>query len=218
MVTMEFQGIKGSIFRFSEYVMMIAYLNVLWIMFTLLGGVILGIHPATTALFTGLKRWREEGLDQVTFQHFKKDFKQSFKGSNVLGIFITVLVALLLFNGMLVYTNKEVIHPALIVVYMISMLLATVLLLYVYPVYIHYKMPAKTTITYALIIGMAHPFVTILLVIMTLLFGIVIYSTAGLSIFFGVSVIAFFIMKFSLKVFNKLEEKSILKSKAELSA
>lgn len=212
MLNMEFKGIKGSIFRFSEYVMIIAYLNVLWVVFTLLGGIILGIHPATAALFSSLKRWREDDIDQVNFKSFKEDFKQAFKSSNVLGIFITVLVGLLLFNGMIVYTNQAVIHPVLIVLFMISVLLATVLLLYVYPVYVYFKRPAKTTIVYALIIGMAHPLITIMLVVFASLLAIVIYSTSGLSIFFGVSVIAFLIMKFSLGIFTKLEEKAILKT------
>lgn len=204
---MEFDGIKGKLYRMSEYVMAIAYLNILWILFTLVGGVILGIHPATAAMFKSLKEWRDDEADSVSFTNFKNDFKAQFKHANILGVFLNILIFMVAFNGMLVYTNREIIHPALMVVYIVSVVLATVILLFAYPVHVYYKNDTKTTFVYSLIVGMSHPFTTIVLLVLSLLIAITIYSTSGLPLFFGISLSAFIIMKFTYRVFSKMDEK-----------
>lgn len=206
---MEFKGYKGKLYEVSEYITTIAYLNLLWLFFTLIGGVILGIHPATAALFIALRRCRKEDVYTVDFKSFKQDFKHEFKKANILGVYITGVLALLVVNGALLFTNEAIVHPVIGVVYVLSIVLSTILLIYVYAVYEYFDKPAHTIITYAIIIGMANPLVTVPLILLVLLLSAAIYSTSGLPLFFGVSATAFVIVKYVSGILTRLENKAL---------
>lgn len=201
-------GYKGKLYRVSEFIATMAYLNILWIFFTFLGGVVLGIHPATIALFTNLKRWREKGIELVSYKQFKQDFKQEFKKANILGLFLNILIMLTVVNGILLYLTYSSISPILFILFVISVFLVVVLLLYVYATYVYFKAPVITTIVYSIVIGMAHPWTTFLIIVFTFLIAVVIYSTSGLPIFFGVSAISYVIIKYACKVFTKIDRKT----------
>ncbi len=206
---MELNGIKGKLYNVSQAIMTIAYLNLLWMIFTLLGGIILGIHPSTVALFSALKTWREKSVEAVNFKMYKEFYKREFKRSNLLGIFINILVVLSIYNGLLVYINRFNIHLALIVCYIVSIVLLVVLLIYIYPVYVLFDKKLSDTFTYSIIIGMANPFTTLLILVLVFLLGVAIYSTAGLPMFFGVSAISYVIVKYTMDIYHKIIKKSI---------
>lgn len=209
---MEFKGVKGKLYRLSEFIMAIAYLNILWIIFTLFGGIILGIHPASIALVACIKDWRENDVEQVNFRNFKENFKKEFKQANILGIFITLLVSVSVINGSFVYANRAIVHPVLTMTFMIAVIVLMVLLIYVYPVYVYFRKSTVTTIVYSITIGMAHPFMTFMILVFVSLLFIGIYSTSGLALFFGVSALAYVIVKYTCKVFETLTLKSAEKA------
>ncbi|MGM0523414.1 MAG: YesL family protein [Bacillota bacterium] len=210
---MGFKGYKGKLYEVSEYITTLAYLNLLWLFFTLIGGVILGIHPATATLFITLRRCRKEDVYAVDFKSFKRDFKNEFKKANVIGVYLTGVLALLVVNGALLFTNEAIVHPVIAVVYVLSIVLAIILLIYVYAVYEYFDKPAHTIIAYAIIIGMANPLVTVPLILLVMLLSAAIYSTSGLPIFFGVSATAFVIVKYASGIFLRLENKALATDK-----
>lgn len=214
---MELTGIKGSLYRFSQIIMTIAYLNFLWVLFTLLGGIILGIHPSTVALFSSLKIWREKSIEEVNFKMYKEYYKREFKRSNILGVFVNILVILSIYNGVIVYINRSHIHPALTVCYMVSIVLLAVLLIYIYPVYVLFNKKITDTFTYSLIIGMANPFTTLLILVLVFLLSVAIYSTSGLPIFFGVSATSYVIVKFTMNIYHKMKDKLAESSSSKTS-
>lgn len=206
---MELTGLKAKLYQVSEFIMMIAYLNILWIIFTLFGGIVLGIHPATVALFSCIKQWRETDHSKVTFSNFKEVFKSEFKKANILGGFITVLVFLGVFNGAFIIANRALLHPLLTIIYFIGMFFLVVLLIYIYPVYVYFGKSVITTIVYSVTIGMAHPIVTTITIIFVALLSIAFFSTPGLPMFFGISAAAYVVMKYTVKIFDDLKFKAL---------
>lgn len=206
---MNLKGIKGRLYDFGEFVTALAYLNFLWVLFTLFGGVVLGIHPATAALFASLRKWKVDGIYTIGFKEFKNEFKKEFKESNILGAYLTVILVVLIFNGFLIFLNQSMVNMFLSVVYFLSVVLTMILFIYVYAVYDHFETKAVTTIVYSVVIGMANPLVTIKLFLLVFLLGIAIYSTAGVPIFFGISAISYVIMNNARRIFIKLESQSM---------
>ncbi|MBJ4025770.1 DUF624 domain-containing protein [Salmonella enterica subsp. enterica serovar Derby] len=49
--------LANGFYRFCEWLMRLAYLNLLWIGFTLAGAVIFGLAPATAAMFAVTRQW-----------------------------------------------------------------------------------------------------------------------------------------------------------------
>ncbi|WP_307323594.1 YesL family protein [Evansella vedderi] len=203
---MTMSGFNEKLYSFCEKVMLLAYLNILWVVFSLVGGVLFGIYPSTIALFSLMKTWREGNSDKVCFQEYKRIFKSQFISGNRLGVYITILLGIMMLNGILLYFNQSTAKPLLFVLFIISFVLTVVLMLYVFPVYVYFRTVPTNTLVYALIIGMAHPLRTLYLSIISFLILVVVYSTAGLPIFFGVSVVAFIAMKSILPTLVKMEE------------
>ena len=59
-----------------------AYANALWVLFSLLGLIVLGIAPATVALFSITKDWAKKDWDQPVFQTFWQTYKTEFFRAN----------------------------------------------------------------------------------------------------------------------------------------
>lgn len=86
-----YTGIMGGFYRISEWIMRFAYVNILWIAFTLIGLVFLGFFPATASLFAVVRKWIQGNNEVPIFSFFWTNYKSSFLKSNILGISIVII-------------------------------------------------------------------------------------------------------------------------------
>src|SRR5699024_9196563 len=99
---MNYNGFWPAVNSILEWVMWVAYLNLIWILFTIMGLVIFGWCPATTALYsTWRKLLREDGQIKV-FKEFSKAFNQNFLNSNIMNIII-ILWGTIILTGYLFF-------------------------------------------------------------------------------------------------------------------
>src|SRR5690625_677721 len=77
--------IVHSLDRYLKVILQMAWLNVLWFIFTLLGLVIGGVFPATTSAMSVAQKWLQDGKINSTYPTFKKTYKTEFKKSNFIG-------------------------------------------------------------------------------------------------------------------------------------
>lgn len=205
---MEVKGIMGGVHTISVRIMNLAYWNLLWIGFTLLGAVILGVLPATVALYTVMKKdIRAEKDAPSDFKVFRKAYSSNFFRANGLGI-------LLFIGGGLLYTyfhNLHVIQDSYAIVfhillYMLAIIYAMIML-FIFPAYVSYGNSVFQYIKNAVIIGLSYPHYVILMAfILSVIFTILLISSA-LLLFFGISVLAYINMKISAKVFYLIEQR-----------
>lgn len=205
---MEIKGMMGGFHRLSERIMHLAYWNLLWIGFTLLGAVILGVLPATVALYTIMRKHINDDKDVPSdFRLFRKAYSTNFFRANGLGL-------LLFIGGGLLYTyfhNLHVIQDSYaiifhILLYMLAIIYAMIML-FIFPAYVSYGNSVFQSIKNALIIGLSYPHYAILMAfILSVIFTLSLISSA-LLLFFGVSVLAYIHMKLSAKVFSLIEER-----------
>src|SRR5690625_6922967 len=81
----------GRVFRWCEGIMRLAYVNLLWILFTILGLGIFGIFPATIALFAVTRKWVMGDRDIPVFSTFWQTFRKEFLKSTLLGWVLFVI-------------------------------------------------------------------------------------------------------------------------------
>ncbi len=81
---------SGGIFSFCNWFYRLAYLNILWIGFTLLGAVIFGFFPASVALLSVLRQLLQK-KEPVIFSAFWGYYKQEFKNSNKIGLIVGII-------------------------------------------------------------------------------------------------------------------------------
>ncbi|KPC99770.1 hypothetical protein LR69_02006 [Geobacillus sp. BCO2] len=83
----------------------------------------------------------------------------------------------------------------------------TVTLLYVFPIYVHYELRFWQYIKYAFFIGMANPFMTLVMLISVGVLFVLLMYIPGLIPFFSISSLALVVMSGALRVFRKTEER-----------
>jgi uncharacterized membrane protein YesL len=196
------EGFMKGILSVSEWIMRLMYVNILWIVFTLLGLVILGFFPATTAMFAVVRKWvMKEELP--VFKTFWTTYKSEFLRSNLLGLLIFVF-------GFFMYSNIKIVEsttvPLLKLVYIpnvISILIYSLTLLYIFPVLVHFDVGLKDVVKNAIVLMTVNPIATFTMAVLTSFFYFILYQFPGLIPFFSGSVPTFLLMFFCSHVFTK---------------
>ncbi|MCP3741531.1 YesL family protein [Rossellomorea sp. BNER] len=201
-------GLMERFYRFSEIIMKIALFQILWFVFSLCGLFILGIMPATIGLYTVIRKWLMGNEDNRSLvKVYWSTFQKEFWKANALGFALFSISFLLYLNFSLIKFTEGIFHISLLVGVCTLSILFIILLIYFFPVYVHFNLKKWTQyFTMSLLIGISFPFHTI-----AMLFGIVaIYMLfmwiPGLIPFFSVSMFALLFMWMALKVFKKMQD------------
>jgi uncharacterized membrane protein YesL len=206
---MQMGFVVGGIFRFSEWAMKLAYLNFLWIVFTILGLGVFGIMPATVATFTIARKWLKLEEDIPIGRTFFSTYKKEFLKSNVIGFILGIA-------GMILYVNYQyinvidnpIIHIVIVSFIFMMSIFYGILILYIVPVYVHFDLKLSQYFKYALMIGIMKIPLTILMVITIYLLYLFLVFIPGLIPLFVVSMLALVIMGFSYYAFLLIEKQS----------
>lgn len=210
---MELDGMTGRFFRICEIISKLAYLNILWIFFTILGVGIFGFIPATVALFAIVRKWVMRDTDVSIFTTFWKIFRQEFLKSSMLGGSL-LLIGYILYIDFL-YLPSDGLFALVRFGLMVVALLYIIVLLYIFPLFVHYEWKNRLYIKYALVLGASHPHYTLLMIIGI---GIVYYASVnipGIIPFFSISLLAYIIMWTSYQVIRKIEATQIIDEENE---
>src|SRR5699024_7678983 len=139
----------------SRWVVKLAYLNILWFLFCIAGGVILGWAPATVGVFTILKKWDEEGHIPI-FSTFFYTYKKAFIKSNISGLAIELLAIIFMYNF-----------------YIICLTIDILLIIFLVNFYIFFKQP-NTNISRFFLIGNG-TLITMFILSLTIFFPIYVH-------------------------------------------
>ncbi|KAA0550187.1 DUF624 domain-containing protein [Bacillus sp. BGMRC 2118] len=82
--------IGTSLYRACEWIMKFAYLNILWVVFSLVGLLVLGLFPSTTAMLAVCRKWIMKQPDIPIFKTFWETYKKDWIISNIIGAVLIV--------------------------------------------------------------------------------------------------------------------------------
>lgn len=198
-----FEGIN----RIADIIFFLAYVNFLWLVFTVAGLVILGLFPATIAMLSVIRK-RIMGKEVATFSFFWSIYKKEFVRGNILG-YIVLIVS---YSFYVEYTLINSIDHAFLNYFMypfITLNLFFVLtVIYLLPVYVHYELKLIRVIKNAFFIMLVNPFTTITAFIGILVISYLLITFPFIAFFFGGSILAYFVMFVSMHAFSKNESMS----------
>jgi uncharacterized membrane protein YesL len=207
------KGLMGGFYRISEWIMRLAYVNLLWILFTLLGGIVLGIMPATVSLFTITRKWIMGEVDCEVFKLFWKTYKRNLIKANMLGIFLVAAgFALFLYYQSLQILPEQLSQILQVFFYSILLILG-VIVAFIFPIFVHFHVRFAHYYKNALIIGLSFPHFAALMLFILSVFYVAYQFFPVLALFFGVSAPAYLLMVISYIVFKKIEDKQSKNSK-----
>ncbi|MFI8687577.1 YesL family protein [Rossellomorea sp. NPDC077527] len=184
----------------------LAYMNILWIFFTLLGLVGFGFFPATVSLFTIGRKWLMGEEPLPIFHTFWHTYKREFIKSNGFSLIFIVIGYVLYYDFTFVGMNSGKL-TFLVPVLVLILIAYIITLLFFFPVYVHFDLTFWKTLKQTLLIAWTSPFEAFQIVLACgLLYGAV-NLLPGIVPFFTGSVLSMIVMWISLKAFEKIEKK-----------
>ncbi len=203
---MEMKGMLSGIYRISEKVMLIAYTNILWILFSLLGFVLIGIMPATVAMFAVMRKLiREE--EQVSISSlFWNKYKDEFVKANLYGYLLLIVGAVFVMDVMLFQSLDGLPFMLLSILSVGLLLVFLAVVLYFIPLYVHYDLPFFQYIKTAFLLTFTYPIQTFIMIASGAVIGFILLLLPGSLFFFSGSLYCFIVTKTALKVFAHVEE------------
>lgn len=171
-------------------------LNILWVCTSLLGGIIVGIFPATSALFSVLKQLIIKDEDLPLVKNFFIEFKKDFIKSNILGYLITIIGFILYMDfRVLQILNHELLQLTLFTLTAVITFMYILITLYIFPVFVHFDLKFWHYPKYALILAIGKPFHTLIMGAGLAVILFLYINFPVLIIIFGISLISYVIMK-----------------------
>ena len=197
----------NGFYRLAEWITRFAYVNLLWITFTIFGLVVFGFMPATVSMFAVVRRWVQGDQDIKIFNTFWESYRKEFFKANIIGYILLIIgyvlsieLKILRASDQLMYLIASYGVIAVIVLYLI-------VLMYFFPIFVHFNLKSSEYLKWPFIIGIIHPILTIfLLVILGVLYYITVQNLPILLFLFGGSVTAFILTWGASQTFSKFEK------------
>ncbi|MEH7180079.1 YesL family protein [Neobacillus vireti] len=194
----------------TEWIAKFAYINLLWIGFTLLGLVILGFFPATISLFTIIRKWMLGEGDIPIFRTFWKTYKSEFLRSNGLGLLVAFVSGLIILD-LVFMKNLGNDFMSVIQIPLYMFIFAVVMtMLYLIPVYVHYELKLIQIVKNSFLMMLINPLENLVMLSGMAAMFFVVKFVPGLGFFFGGSISAAIIMASGYLAFNKVDKKKQL--------
>ena len=196
---------SSAFYSFFEWVTKLALLNLFWLLFSLVGGILLGVFPSTLAMFAVIRQWLQGDTQLSIRKSFWRYYKADFWKGNGLGACLSILIGL---TSLDLFYIKQM-HPAhwTYIPLFAFILLIGLLFLYIFPTFVHFEINLSTVFKNSFLIMLLSPLTTIMMVICLTSFYFIMKLLPALAFIFGGSATAFILMWLSLHAFSKVTRK-----------
>lgn len=148
-----------------EWTPRLLWLNLLWIGGSILGGLVLGVCPATAAMFAVVRTWVRRAEPAPTLRTFSRTYRQGFWQANLVGLVMAAAAAALIVDLRAVPRMRGgALAPPLEAALALLSLAYCVVLVNVWPVFVHFHSGSLGHLRLAFLVGLAHPLRTLLMI------------------------------------------------------
>ncbi|MFG6117926.1 YesL family protein [Thalassobacillus sp. B23F22_16] len=205
MVEKQWMGTLNNIFIWFAN---IAYLNILWLFFTILGLVVAGIGPSTVALFSVIRQLLPKDSEVKITKTFLYYYKRAFIQANLLFYTMLLIGAIIAVDLYFLYQVDNIWANVFQFLLLIISIFYIVTIIYLVPVYVHYDLSFMQYFKQAVLVSFLKPFYTLFIILSLILCYFIFIYLPPLLIFLSVSLPAFFIAATANHLFYKIEMKS----------
>lgn len=198
------KGWMGVLYRIAEYIMLLAYANLLWILFTLMGAIVFGAFPSTAALYTVMRKWIMKEEDVAVWKTFWNTFRAELFKANAAGYLFLVVGFIIYIDLKFFQSQGSLIALTLSYFFVILFILYLIMCLFFFPVFVHYELKTLQYLKQTFFIVMLRPLEAILAVAGSIAVYYVMLISPGLIPFFSMSLTAYIITWFASRAFTKL--------------
>lgn len=200
------RGRFGDLYKICEWIMRLAYVNILWFLFTALGLIIFGFFPATASMFSVIRKWLRKEYDIPVFRLFWNTYRKEFVKLNGFGLIFLVIGIILFIDFRYFQMQSGLFYLVLTYVIGIMGLLYCGALLFFFPIYVHFNLKFKQYLKYSFLIPFSRPLELLFMGTGTVFISFVLHHFPGLIPFFGGSLVGMLLMFYGLRAFEKLQK------------
>ncbi|MFW5996037.1 MAG: YesL family protein [Halanaerobiaceae bacterium] len=197
----------SKLFRFFDWIYRVVIINLLWLLFSVLGLVIFGIGPATAASFYIYREFIRGNEGFSTYRVFWQKYKSYFFRVNILTI-------IMLLTGAILYLDLEFFFSQKPPLYYISYLflgfsfIYIIIFIHLYPIYTKYEdLGVKDQFRNTFFYSFLNPFYTLLIFFATIIIPILFLSFPGTILFGFPSSLFLGLSWLTEKSFDRAEDK-----------
>ncbi|QGH35982.1 DUF624 domain-containing protein [Gracilibacillus salitolerans] len=196
---------------YSVFIWMVrlSFLNILWILFTMLGFIIFGIGPATTSVFAVVRKWIMSSDDVPIFRTFWKSYRSEFKHSNIISLLLTFIGVLLYIHYFYLTRVDGLILNIMMFGFLSMLIIYLLVLVFIFPVIAHFHLKLIQYIKYAVILSFSFPHISFFMFVAIIAHYLIIVMFPAYLPFFSVSTLSFSIMWLAKQAFSKINSSSI---------
>jgi uncharacterized membrane protein YesL len=201
----------GHLTRFyviCDWIARLAYINLLWIGFSVAGFILFGLMPATAAMFTIIRKWIMGENDFSILQTFWQTYKTEFLKSNALGGILMTIGGLIFLDLRISQSGTTAFSLVMSLLMISGLFILFIMFLYVWPIFVHFNLSIFNILKTAFVLSISQPMFTIVMIVGSLAVYFIMMNIPGLIPFFGGSLLAFIIMWSSSLCFNKIMKDS----------
>jgi len=200
-------GLMMRIYQVCEWVMKLSILNLLWILFSVLGLGVFGLAPASIAACSIIQFWLNGKTEIRIFKTFKGLYFQKFVQANKLAWPLFLLGAIL-YVDFHIASALDGWGAFILFILLIQVAICYCFVcFYVFPVYLQYDLKSWTCYKIAFLIAMVNPLNTMFMFINLIAIPIVMIVIPGLIPFFSFSVLAYVMMWLAQRSVAQFEQK-----------
>ncbi|WP_163539300.1 DUF624 domain-containing protein [Gracilibacillus sp. YIM 98692] len=207
----------GKFYQFGEGVLFLFYVNLLWVIGTTMGLLFFGVGPSTVAMFTIFRKWSMGEKGFSVGKIFLAVYRKEFWRANTLSWLMFLFGMMLIVNLQFFAVGNDTWNFLFKAVFMIIFLLYMIMLIYLFPLYVHYQTTFKQYFKNAFLIAIYQPVRTIYLLAACFTLYYLWVTFPIFIVFFGASLTSFIVMWISYRTFARIEYKqSLLQEKEDL--
>lgn len=161
-----------SIMNIIDRLVKLIMLNLLWLLFTILGIGVFGFMPATASVYLIIRKWMNGEEIGNLLAEFWEHFKTSFVKVNLVGLVFLLIGLFLYLDFQILIGTEELIGKILLAAIMMLSLIYFATFLHFFPIFARFEMKVFDYLKLSLVMAMSNPFTTILMVLWLFVVGI----------------------------------------------
>lgn len=194
----------NKVYAACEWIVKLILLNLLWLFFSLCGLVVLGIFPATVAMFAVIRKWVQKKSDHNFTKVFFATYKKEFWKANLFGLVFSLMGLALYLDSLYIRSFEGALSFYLFCLLIMICLIYLAMLLFFFPMYVHLEMPFISYFKQITLLILSRPIETVVMVGSFLIVSFFLILLPGLILFMGSSLVSLIVMANAYRTFHKV--------------
>lgn len=201
---MNFDGFVGKMYQLSDWFIRLVYLNILFIVFSLLGLIVFGLFPSLIAMFAVLRDWNHEIYEQSIIKHYFRYFRAEFFKGNIVGFILLVITFIFYVDIQFLISMQGKVYDLLLIFCIFLCFVYALYFMIFFPVYVHFELKPLQYFKQTAIILILNPLKVFMMFLIVIPLFILLFFVPVSIVFFAMSLFAFLMTVFSQPIFTKM--------------